>query len=119
MSYLSGAEAAYAQEIAAKRAAMVEFRDNTFVSKDEPRRVVMEVVSRTVEIQGNRIGDVLTSVSLFLDRFFGPQPEPGTVAGAPTPQPTGVIHEVERNLSRNDRLLCDLEEKIRRLGDIA
>lgn len=106
---------AYQQELAAKQA----MERDVYSSSDQPRQIIMGAVSRAVEMQGNRIGDVLGTVTLFLDRFFGPQPEPSASAGAPTPQPTGVIHEVERNLSRNDRLLCELEERIRRLGDIA
>lgn len=105
----------YQQELAAKQA----IDRSAYSSCDEPRQILMGAVSRVVEMQGNRINDVLGSLSLFLDRFFGPQPDAATTAGVATPQPMGIIHEVERNLSRSDCLLSELEQKIRRLGDIA
>lgn len=115
MAYGIAGQMAMQQSLAAKMA--VE-RD-VYSSGDEPRQVLMSAVSRSLEIQGSRISDALSTVSLFLDRFFGPQPEAGATTGVPTPAPCGMIHEVERNLSRNEYLLGELEQKIRRLGDIA
>ena len=110
---------AYQQELAAKRAAEVEFRNNTFVSKDEPHQVLMGAVSGVIEIHGDRLSEAVCVVEMFLDRVFGPQPAPATAAGAPTPQPCGLLPEIERGLDRNERLLNDLLSKLRRLGDIA
>lgn len=90
-----------------------------YVSTDEPRQHIMGAVSRIVEGQGNRICEVLSSVSLFLDRVFGPQPEDCATPDVAPPQRSGMFHEVDRNLSRNDYLLTELEQKIRRLSDIA
>ena len=116
MHGLVGTQAGYAQEMAAKQCVTER---NVYPTSDGPREVIMGAVSRALDLHGNRIGDALASVSIFLDRFFGPQPEPSASATPATPQPIGVVHEVERNLSRNDYLLAELEQKIRRLGDIA
>lgn len=117
MHGLTGAaQAAYQQDLAAKQCGMER---NTFTSADEPRQVLMGALSRALEIQGSRIADVLGTVTYFLDRVFGPQPDTAGATTTATPQPVGMLHEIERHLSHNDRMLAELEQKIRRLGDIA
>lgn len=109
----------YQQETATKMAADVTFRGCTFSSADEPRPVVMGNVSSALERQGDWLVSMLTEVSLFCDRFFGSKPEPVPASGAPTPQPSGLMLQVERNLDRNERLIGELAQQLRRLSDIA
>lgn len=104
-------------EFAVKQAE-VEFRNNVLIQGEEPRRVVMDVVSGTIEAHGDRIVDILTTVSSFIDRLFGPQPEPG-VNTIPEPASPGRLPAIERSLERNERLLNELAAKARLLGGIA
>lgn len=117
MHGMAGSKLAYHQELAAKQA----MEDQAYcTSSDHPREVAMGQVSRVLEVHGDRLSDLLANVALFLERFYGPQPEAGCpVAGAPTPQSPGMLPEIERHLNRHSYLIEELSQKIRRLGDIA
>jgi hypothetical protein len=75
-------------------------------------------VMKGLDQQADSLSDSLGGISAFFDRLFGPQLEEAGVASDKI-SPSGIKHELDRRMTRNDQLIQALRHQIGRLGDIA